>query len=394
MTLHEATRPSPDLYLLEELLSDEDRAIRDRVRSFCDSEVLPVINDYWERGEFPFELVGKLAGLGVAGGAIKGYGCPGLSRLADGMVTAELARADGSVATFHGVHSGLAMTAIAMLGAEEQRQRWLPPMARMEKIGAFALTEPDHGSDVVSLETRARRRGDCYLLDGAKRWIGNGSTADVVVVWARDEDGDVGAFVVEPPAEGYQATVIGGKTAARAVWQADLRLRAVAVPAGNRLAQARTFADTTKVLRVGRQSVAWDALGHAVGAYEIALAYAKQRRQFGRPIAGFQLVQSKLASMLVDVTGMQLMCWRLAQLEEQGTATLAMASLAKLHAASAARRVVLQAREILGANGILLEHHVARHHVDMEAVLTYEGSPDVQTLIVGREITGHSAFAH
>src|SRR6201994_969625 len=235
-----------DYYLLDEELTDDERAIRDRVRAFGEKEVLPVINDYWERAEFPFELVPKLAALGVPGTTIDGYGCPAMSRAAAGIVSRELARADGSLNTFFGVHSGLAMGSIALLGSDEQKTRWLPPMARLELIGAFALTEPQHGLDSVSLETEARRDGDGYVLNGAKRWIGNASFADLVIVWARDEEGDVGAFVVEKDTPGFDpSTVIGGKIGKRAVWQAEITLTDVRVPAANRLAEADTFEDAT-----------------------------------------------------------------------------------------------------------------------------------------------------
>src|SRR5262249_46927639 len=218
-----------DFYLMDELLTDEERAIREKVRRFCDNEVIPIINDYWERAEFPFELVPKLAALGIAGGSIQSYGCPGMSATATGLMMLELARGDASICTFFGVHSGLAMSSIALLGSEEQKQRWLPPMARMEQIGAFALTEPRHGSDAVMLETRARRDGDSYVLDGAKRWIGNASFADVVIVWARDDEGNVGGFLVEKDTPGFEAKVITGKVAKRAVWQADIALDSVRV---------------------------------------------------------------------------------------------------------------------------------------------------------------------
>jgi glutaryl-CoA dehydrogenase len=319
-----------------------------------------------------------------------------MSPLAEGLVTLEFARGDGSFSTFHSVHSGLATTAIALLGSEEQKQRWLPDLAACISLGAFALTEPDHGSDVVRLATTARRDGDCWVLDGAKRWIGLGTLADIVIVWARDDDGKVGAFVVDHRdgrVPGYDATVITGKSSNRGIWQADILLNGVRVPLDNRLAGSRSFADTNKVLTKSRQSIAWEGLGHAIGAYECALAYALRREQFGRPIAAFQLIQDKLSNMLSDITGMQLTCFRMAQLQEEGRLALEHAALAKLQTASAARRVCAMARDILGGNGILLDHHVARHHADMEAVYTYEGTDTVQSLIVGRAVTGHSAFA-
>jgi glutaryl-CoA dehydrogenase len=382
-----------DLYLTDELLTDEERAIRDRLRDFCAREITPVINDYWERAEFPFELIPKLAELGLAGGTIHGYGCPGLSEVAAGLVAMELARGDGSVCTFFGVHSGLAMQSIALLGSEEQKRRWLPAMARLEKIGAFALTEPKHGSDAVALETRARRDGDHYVLDGAKRWIGNASFADLVIVWARDDDGKVGGFVVPKGTPGFQASVMSGKTAKRAVWQADITLDGVRVPADHRLANSNGFGATAKVLAATRYGVAWEAVGHASAAFDAALSYAKEREQFGTPLAGFQLVQSKLAKMLADLTSIELLALRLSQLAAAGQMTDGMASLAKMHNAETARRVVAEARDILGGNGILLENHVARHQADMEAVFTYEGTDSIQSLIVGREITGLSAFS-
>jgi glutaryl-CoA dehydrogenase len=363
-------------------------------RRFVDQEVLPVINDYWERAEFPWPLVPRLAELGIVGEDIEGYGCPGMSPLACGLVHMELHRGDGSLGTFLGVQAGLAMKSIALLGSEEQKQRWLPAMARLEKIGAFALTEPTHGSDSVTLETTARRDGSDWVIDGAKRWIGNGTIADIVVVWARSEDdGQVKGFLVEPDTPGYQANVIEGKGGARAVWQADIRLEGVRVPAENRLPQATTFKDTARVLLTTRAAVAWGALGHAVAAYDTALTYTKQRKQFGKPLCSFQIVQDRLVKMLAEVTGMQLYCMQIARLAADGRLTGTIAGLAKLNNTSKARQVIAAARDLLGGNGILLENHVIRHMTDIEILHTYEGTETMQTLIVGRDITGISAFA-
>jgi len=384
---------SADFYLTDELLTPDERAIRDKVRAFCDREVIPIINGYWERAEFPFELIPKLATLNIAGGSLQGYGCPGMSQTAAGLVALELARGDASICTFFGVHSGLAMSSIAMLGSEEQKQRWLPAMAKMEKIGAFALTEPKHGSDAVMLETRARRDGHEYVLDGDKRWIGNASFADVVIVWARDDEGNVGGFLVEKGTPGFETEIMTGKVAKRAVWQTDIKLTGVRVRVANRLERSRTFRDTSTVLTATRSGVAWEAVGHAVAAYEIALNYAQERVQFGKSLASFQIIQQKLATMLANVTTMQLLCLRLAQLQTEGKMTEGMASLAKMHNARMAREVVADAREMLGGNGILLEYHIARHHADIEAVFTYEGTDTIQSLIVGREITGQRAFS-
>ncbi|GCE29524.1 acyl-CoA dehydrogenase [Dictyobacter alpinus] len=388
-----ASTTNTDFYLMDELLTEEERTIRQKVRHFCDTEVIPIINDYWERAAFPFELIPKLAQLKLAGGSIKGYGCPGMSTVAAGLIGLELARGDASICTFYGVHSGLAMSSIAMLGSEEQKQRWLPAMARMEKIGAFGLTEPNHGSDAVALETRAQRDGDSYMLNGSKRWIGNASFADVVIIWARDDDGKVGGFLVEKGTPGFEPTVMKGKVAKRAVWQADITLTNVRIPAENRLAHSHSFKDTSSVLTATRSGVAWEAVGHAVAAYEIALKYAQERVQFGKTLVNFQIIQDKLAKMLANVTSMQLLSLRLGQLQEEGKMTAAMASLAKMNNARLAREVVADAREMLGGNGILLEYHIARHHADIEAVFTYEGTDTIQSLIVGREITGVQAFS-
>jgi glutaryl-CoA dehydrogenase len=309
----------------------------------------------------------------------------------------QLACRDGSFALINSVHSGLNMHVIDMLGSEEQKERWLPDMATCAKLSAFALTEPDHGSDVVSMATSARRDGDHWVLNGAKRWIGLGTIADLVLVWARDEDTrGIGCFVIERsderPVDGYHASVMAGKSAMRAMPNADIRLQDVRIPVENRLVHSKTFADASRCLTKSRQSIAWDALGHAVAAYECALAYVKRREQFGKPLAGFQLVQDKLAHMVVDITGMQMMCVRMAQLEAEGRIGLEHAALAKLNTAAGARRVCALARDLLGGNGILLDHHVARHHSDVEAVYTFEGTDTVQSLIVGRAITGMSAF--
>lgn len=386
------TPPGTDYYLTDDLLQPPERAVRDKVRSWVDREVIPNAGKYWDRAEFPFEIIPKLRELDLAGGPIRGYGSPGLSLVGAGLLAQEMARGDASIATFYGVHSGLAMGSIALLGSNEQRERWLPSMARMEKIGAFALTEPIHGSDSIALETTARRDGNSWVLRGAKKWIGNASFADVIIVWARDEQGNVGGFVVEKGAAGYSASVIEGKVAKRAVWQADVTLDDVRIPLENRLAKARDFKDTAKVLTATRYAVAWEAIGHAMAAYEYALAYTKERKQFGKPLVSFQLVQDKLVRMLGEIVNMQLLCLRLSQLMDQRKATQGMASLAKMINCQKARDVVRDARDLLGGNGILLEYHVARHFADMEAVFTYEGTDHMQMLVVGKEICGVSAF--
>jgi glutaryl-CoA dehydrogenase len=382
-----------DFYLFDELLSDDERLVRERVRRFCDEEVIPIITPYWEHAEFPFELIPKLAELNIVGGTLVGYGCPALSSVASGVATMELSRGDGSVDTFYGVTSGLAMGSIYYCGSEEQRQQWLPAMAKLEKIGAFGLSEPNIGSDAAHLQTRATHVGDRYVLNGEKKWIGNASFADVTVIWARNEEtNEVNGFLVEKGTPGFNTTVIEGKIAKRAVLNAHIVLNNCEIPEGNRLANADSFRDTSTVLRHTRPGVGWAAVGHALAGFEYARAYAMQRQQFGRPIAGFQLIQHKLVQMLGDVTAMQLLMWRLAKLRDEGKMTDGMAALAKQTCAAKARQVVALARETLGGNGVLLEHHVARHFADMEAVYTYEGTNEINMLVVGREITGISAF--
>jgi glutaryl-CoA dehydrogenase len=383
-----------DYFLLRDQFDDADWEHFLRTRRFVDEEVLPVINDYWEQATLPWPLMRRLADLGLVGEDIRGHGSPGMSPLARGLVNMELHRGDGSLGTFLGVQSGLAMKAIDMLGSEQQKARWLPGMARLETIGAFALTEPAHGSDSVALETSARRDGDEWVLDGAKRWIGNGSIADVVVVWARSsEDEQVKGFLVEKDAPGFEAATMVGKGAARAIWQADIRLDGVRVSDTSRLPGAERFKDAGRVLVTTRVTCAWAALGHAVAAYDAALIYSKQRRQFGRPLCSFQIVQDRLVKMLAEVTGMQLYCMQLARLEQAGRLSDTIAGLAKLNNTRKARKVIAEARDLLGGNGVLLENHVIRHMGDIEVIHTYEGTETMQTLIVGRDITGVGAFA-
>ena len=375
-----------DYFLVREQFSEEQWERFIATRRFVDQEVLPVINDYWERAELPWPLMRRLPELGLLDA--------GMSPLARGLVYMELNRGDGSLGTFLGVQEGLAMKAIELLGSEEQRRRWLPALASLEAIGAFALSEPAHGSDSVALETTARRDGDGWVLDGRKRWIGNGSIADVVVVWARsDRDDQVNGFLVETATPGYSATTIQGKAAARAVWQADIELVGVRVSAANRLPGAAGFKDAGRVLVSTRAGCAWSALGHAVAAYDAALTYCKQREQFGKPLCSFQIVQERLVRMLAEVTAMQLYCMQIARLEETGRLSDTVAGLAKLNNTRKARAVIGEARDLLGGNGILLENHVIRHMGDIEVVHTYEGTETMQTLIVGRDITGVGAFA-
>lgn len=384
-----------DFLNLDEKLNDEQRALREQVRQFVAQEVKPHINPYWEKAEFPWPIVEKMKRLPIWGTMLTGHGCAGLDALSAGLVRYELGRGDGSLGTFYGVHSGLAMGSIGKLGSEAQKARWLPAMARLEKIGAFGLSEPLRGSDAVHVLTTARREGDEYVLNGAKRWIGNAAIADVLIVWAREEEsGTFGGFVIENPSQTAGVTIsnIEGKISKRAVLNADIALENVRIPAENRLAGANSFRDTSKVLAYTRYTICWEAAGIAAACLEIALDYAKNREQFGVPIGRFQLVQQKLVEMTADVVQMQLLCFRMAELLDKGELTSAQTSLGKYNNARRARQVALLARETLGGNGILIENHVARLLLDAEVIYTYEGTNEINLLIVGRELTGESAF--
>ena len=386
--------PDSDFYSLELLLDPAGRQKLQQVREFMEKEIEPVINRYWTREEFPRELIPAIGRLGIVGLAYDGYGCAGGGNLLDGMVAMELARVDSSIATFFGVHSGLAMGSIYLCGSQEQKQRWLPAMARLEKIGAFGLTEPEVGSGASrGLTTTARRDGDEWVLNGQKKWIGNATFADYVVIWARDmADNQVKGFVVEQPTPGFSTTKMRDKIALRVVQNAYITMEDARVPEASRLQNANSFRDTAAVLRLTRAGVAWMAVGCGRGAYEHALAYAKERQQFGRPIAGFQLVQDQLVRMLANVTSSACLCVRLAQLQEAGIADDQHSALAKAFCTVRMRETVGLARELLGGNGILLEYHVGRFVADAEAIYSYEGTREMNTLIVGRAITGTGAF--
>jgi len=353
-----------------------------------------VITEYWVREEFPHQLLPKFAELHIMGLPYHGYGCPGKSTVLDGMMMMELARVDGSIATFRGVHSGLSMGSIYLCGSEEQKQRWLPPMARMELIGAFGLTEPLVGSGTSGgLTTTARRDGDTWVLNGEKNWIGNATWGDLTVIWARDvADNQVKGFVVENSTPGFKTEKLKDKIALRVVQNAHITMEDCRVPEANRLQNANTFRDTAAVLRMTRAGVAWEAVGCALGAYEFAHKYAQEREQFGRPIGRFQLVQDLLVRMLGNITASQCLVMRLSQMQDAGIMSDEHASLAKAFCTVKMRESVGYARELLGGNGILLDHQVGRFVADAEAIYSYEGTREMNTLIVGKAITGFSAF--
>ncbi|MEU3168292.1 acyl-CoA dehydrogenase family protein [Streptosporangium sp. NPDC006930] len=381
-----------DFYDYFDLLEEHEKEIVLRVREFMAREVAPIANEAWTNSRFPHELVPGFAKLDIAGLSYRGA-----RSLLTGFVVLEMNRVDPSMGTFFGVHNGLAMGSVDRLGSEEQRERWLAPMAAMEKIGAFALTEPEGGSDVAAgLRTTARREGDMWVLNGAKRWIGNATFADLIVVWAKDEtdgaDGAVKGFVVEKGTPGFAATKIENKIALRTVQNADITLTNCLVPEINRLQKANGFRDTGAILRQTRGGVAWQAVGCMMGAYELALEYAGTREQFGRPIAGFQLVQDLLVRMLGNITCSLGMVVRLAQLQDAGVYRDEHSAMAKAFCTARMREAVGWAREILGGNGIDLDYDVGRFVADSEAIYSYEGTREINTLIVGRAITGIGAF--
>jgi len=373
--------------------TDADREHQLRVRAFVQDEVLPVIDDYWERAEFPVELARRMGQLDLLRDGVAVPGFPDTSHLGAGLAAMEMSRGDGSVATISGVQGGLALRSLMMLGSDEQIAAWAEPIARGTKLAAFALTEPTHGSDSVSLETTARAKDGGYVLRGEKKWIGNGSVGDVSVVWARGEDGQVHGFLVPQDSPGYEARTITGKVSLRAIFQAHIVLDDVFVPAENVLPGARSFKDTSRVLEATRLGVAWGAVGQATACYETAVAYSQQRVQFGKPLAKHQMVQERLTQMLSTLTQLQLTAAGMTRQEAAGTLTGPQASLAKYTCTRGARQIASTARDLLGGNGILLQNRVARHFTDIEALHTYEGTESVQALIVGRAITGMSAFA-
>ena len=383
-----------DFYGLGEVLTPEELEIKLRVRAFMRREIAPIVNDWWLRGAFPMHVIPGLADLGVAGLTFKGYGFPGRSCVLDGLIAEEIARVDVSMSTFFGVQSGLAMGSIYLCGSEEQKKAYLPKMRAFELLGAFGLTEPDVGSGVAGgLTTTCRRDGDSWVLNGQKKWIGNATFADFTIIWARDEaDDNVKGFLVDRATPGFEARKIEDKMALRIVQNAEIAMTDCRVPETKRLQNANGFKDTAKILRMTRAGVAWQAVGCARGAYEHTIRYVQQRQQFGRPIGSFQMVQDLVAHMLSQLTAMQTLVYRLSQMQDEGKLKDEHASLAKVFCTSACREVVSQARELHGGNGILLSHDVARFVADSEALYSYEGTKQINSLIVGRAVTGFSAF--
>ncbi|MDH6423748.1 acyl-CoA dehydrogenase family protein [Aurantimicrobium minutum] len=383
-----------DFFHLESSLSAQELEKLMELRSYLETEIKPVINDHWERAEFPKSLVAGLANTGLMGMAWPETQPFETTAIFRGWVALELARIDASVATYVGVQNGLAMGSLGVCGSDEQRAFWLPKMSSGEIVGSFGLTEPLSGSDSAQgLRTTATREGDEWVLNGSKRWIGNATWADICVVWAKDTaDGQVKGFIVPTDTDGYVATKIEGKQSLRVVQNADITLTNVRVPEANRLQKANSFADTATVLRLTRAEVAWAAVGIAVGAYEAALAYAKERIQFGKPIAAHQMVQDLLVKSLGNITSSLSLVLETSRMQDAGKLKDEHAALAKAVATARMRESVAWCREILGGNGIVLDYDVARFFADAEAIYSYEGTREMNTLIVGRAITGHAAF--
>jgi glutaryl-CoA dehydrogenase len=383
---------SLDYYAIEELLTDDERAARDRTRRFVEDEVRAEIVPCHRAAKFPEQLRPRMGALRLFAPFLKEHGCAGLSYTAYGLIMQELERADSGLRSEASVQGALNIYAIHSFGTPEQHGRWLPALVSGERVGCFALTEHRHGSDPGSMETRATRDGDHYVLNGSKCWIGNASIADVKVVWAKDDDGNVGGFVVEKDAPGFRAQDIEGKFSLRMSRTSECWFENCRIPAANRLTKASGLRAPLSCLSQARVGIAWGVIGAAIDCYETALAYARSREQFGRPIAGFQLVQEKLVWMVQEITKAQLLALRLTRLMEAGTARPVQISLAKRNNVRMAIECARKARDILGAVGITDRYSVIRHLLNLESVYTYEGTHDIHTLAIGRDITGISAF--
>ncbi len=386
--------PDGDFYSVSEMLTPEERDIQLQVRQFMDKEVNPIADEYWMKAEFPHHLIPKVGALGLGGLTYKGYGLKGMSNVLEGILAMEMARVDTSFSTFFGVQSGLAMGSIYLLGSEEQKNEYLPLMRDFKLLGAFGLTEPDVGSGAAGgLVTTCKKDGDSWIINGEKKWIGNATFSDFTIIWARNiEDDRVKGFIVHKDTPGFTTKKIENKLSLRTVQNAEIKLVDCRVPEKMRLEKGHNFRNTSEVLRMTRAGVAWQAVGCARGAYEVAARYSQTRKQFGRPIGSFQLIQDQLAQMLGYLTAMQTMVMRLSQLQDQERLLDEHASLAKVFCTKSCKEIVSMARSIHGGNGILLENDVGRFLADAEALYSYEGTKEINSLIVGRAITGFSAF--
>ena len=382
-----------DYYGIDALLSEDERMVRDAIRDWVEAEYLPIVIEHHRQGTFPVTLLPKLGELGVFGATLKGYGCAGLNHVAYGLIMQELERGDSGLRSAASVQSALVMYPIHAYGSDAQKERWLPALAAGTAVGCFGLTEPDHGSDPGGMKTRAARRGDSWILNGTKLWITNGSIADLALVWAKDaEDHEIYGYLVERGAPGFSTLDIHGKFSMRASITSELSLQDCRVPVENRLPGVKGLKGPLSCLSQARYGIAWGAVGAAMACYDWALQYAQQRVQFGRPIASFQLVQQKLVWIVTEITKAQLLCLRLGRLKDEGRARAQQISMAKMNNVQIALDTARMARDILGAAGIVDEHPVIRHLMNLETVNTYEGTHDIHTLIIGRDITGCDAF--
>ncbi len=381
-----------DYYGIDELLTEEQRMMRDAVRDWVEAKFVPIVSQHHRDGTFPTELAKDLGEMGVFGATLKGYGCAGLDNVAYGLIMQELERGDSGLRSFTSVQSGLVMYPIYSYGSDAQKERWLPRLQSGDALGCFGLTEPDHGSDPGSMKTRAVKKGQEYVLNGTKLWITNGSVADVAVVWAKGEDGEIGGYLVEKGTPGYGTLDIHGKFSMRASITSELAFADCKIPLENKLPGVKGLKGPLSCLSQARYGIAWGAIGAAMGCYDWSLQYAQQRVQFNKPIGSFQLVQQKLVWMITEITKAQLLCLRLGQLKDMGKARPQQISMAKMNNVQIALDAARLARDILGAAGIVDEHPIIRHMMNLETVSTYEGTHDIHTLIVGRDITGLDAF--
>jgi glutaryl-CoA dehydrogenase len=381
-----------DYFGIDDLLTEEQRMMRDAVRDWVEAKFLPVVSQHHRDGTFPMELAKDLGEMGVFGATLKDYGCAGLDNVAYGLIMQELERGDSGLRSFASVQSGLVMYPIHSYGSDAQKDRWLPRLQSGEALGCFGLTEPDHGSDPGSMKTRAVKKGNEYVLNGTKLWITNGSVADVAVVWAKGDDGEIGGYLVEKGTPGYSTLDIHGKFSMRASITSELAFADCRIPLENKLPGVKGLKGPLSCLSQARYGIAWGAIGAAMGCYDWALQYSQQRIQFNKPIGSFQLVQQKLVWMITEITKAQLLCWRLGQLKDAGRARPQQISMAKMNNVQMALDGARLARDILGAAGIVDEHPIIRHMMNLETVNTYEGTHDIHTLIVGRDITGLDAF--
>ena len=381
-----------DYYGIDELLTEEQRMMRDAVRDWVEAKFLPIVSQHHRDGTFPMELAKDLGEMGVFGATLKGYGCAGLDNVAYGLIMQELERGDSGLRSFASVQSGLVMYPIYSYGSDAQKDRWLPRLQSGEALGCFGLTEPDHGSDPGSMKTRALRKGSEYVLNGTKLCITNGSVADVAVVWATGDDGEIGGYLVEKGTPGYSTLDIHGKFSMRASITSELAFADCRIPLENKLPGVKGLKGPLSCLSQARYGIAWGAIGAAMACYDWALQYSRQRIQFNKPIGSFQLVQQKLVWMITEITKAQLLCLRLGQLKDAGRVRPQQISMAKMNNVQMALDGARLARDILGAAGIVDEHPIIRHMMNLETVNTYEGTHDIHTLIVGRDITGLDAF--